>query len=283
MTTGRLILCATPIGNLDDASPRLAQTLREADVVYAEDTRRSGGLLAALGVEADLRSFFVGNERSRSRQLESDLRSGRTVAVVTDAGTPAVSDPGALAVAAARSAGAEVRVVPGPSAVTAAVAGSGMVDGAFVFEGFLPRKGGERGARLAAVAAEQRPVVLFLAPHRIDADLADLAEACGAEREVCVARELTKLYEEWWWGRLGEAAERWAGHDTKGEVTVVVAGAEAPPPDLDEAVRVAEDHLEAGSSPSQAARRAAAETGADRREIYAELLSRRAEGDQTWS
>src|SRR5690606_19057259 len=206
---GRLYLCATPIGNLGDASPRLREGLASADVVYAEDTRRSGKLVSALGIEARLRSFFVGNERRRVSDLEDDLRQGLDVAVITDAGAPAVSDPGTAAVRAARQVGAEVVVVPGPSAVTAAVTGSGLVEGPFVFEAFLARKGRERAAQLAGIAAETRPSVVFLSPHRAVADLGDLAATCGEDREICVARELTKVHEEFRWGTLRQILDWW--------------------------------------------------------------------------
>ena len=174
---GRLFLCATPIGNLEDASPRLARTLREADVIYAEDTRRTAKLLAALGVTGELRSYFVGNERRRTADIAADLAAGRDVALVTDAGSPAVSDPGASAVEAARRVQAEVVVVPGPSAVVAAVMGSGMVDGRFVFEGFLERRGRDRSRQLERIATGDAPTVLFLSPHRAAADAEALAEA----------------------------------------------------------------------------------------------------------
>lgn len=268
---GRLYLCSTPIGNLADASPRLAATLADVDLVYAEDTRRSGNLLNALGVSNELRSFFVGNERARSDDLAADLVEGRTVAVITDAGTPSVSDPGAAAVAVARRVGAEVVVVPGPSAVTAAVAGSGMIEGPFVFDGFLARKGRERSDQMAALAVERRPTVVFVTPHRFAADLADLAESLHPGRRVCVARELTKMHEELWWGTLAEARDRWQSQAARGELTLVIEGAPSPIPDPDDAETLGRSYLEQGLSRSQAARRAAAETGVDRRTIYDRL------------
>lgn len=270
---GRLFLCATPIGNLGDVSDRLKSTLASVDAVFAEDTRRSAKLLNALGVSVPLRSFFTGNEKRRADDIYAELETGRSIAVLTDAGTPGVSDPGALAVAAARRAGAEVVVIPGPSAVTAAVAGSGMVQGPFVFHGFLERKGSGRGRQLAAVAGDERPGVLFLSPHRLAADLADLAEACGPGRPVCVARELTKIHEELWWATLGEAAERWSEEPARGEFTVVVAGAPAPEADLESAVGTAREFVANGLSASQAAREAAAATGASRRQIYDALVN----------
>jgi 16S rRNA (cytidine1402-2'-O)-methyltransferase len=271
--TGLLVLCSTPIGNLGDASPRLAATLAEADLVYAEDTRRARKLLNALGVEATVESFFVGNERRRFDRLGSVLAQGATVALITDAGTPAVSDPGVMAVAAARRVGAEVAVVPGPSAVTAAVAVSGLVAGPFVFAGFLARKGNERSSQLASLATEIRPTVLFLSPHRASADLDALAAAAGDGRQVCVARELTKLHEEVWWGTLEQAALHWSEVAPRGEFTIVVAGAPAPVADPDEGLDLARRYQAEGLSASQAARRAATETGGDRRTIFDALVS----------
>lgn len=271
---GLLYVCATPIGNLGDASPRLAETLAAVDVVYAEDTRRSAALLTALGVSASMRSFFVGNQHRRIADVEADLAAGRSVAVITDGGTPSVSDPGVVAVTAARRAGAEVVVIPGPSAATAAVAGSGMVDGPFVFEGFLPRKGSDRARVLQSIAADTRPTVLFVSPHRARDDMADLAASCSDDREVCVARELTKLHEELWWGTLGEVRDRWRDQGPRGEVTVVVAGATPHAPDPEEARRLARELVDSGMSKSEAAREAAAATGVTKRLIYDDLIKR---------
>ena len=270
--TSTLYVCATPIGNLADASPRLVETLGEVDVVYAEDTRRTGRLLQALGVTADLRSYFVGNELSRSDEIRRHLEAGRDVAVVTDAGSPAVSDPGRTAIEAARAAGARVTVVPGPSAVTAAVSASGMVEDAFVFEGFLARKGRDRAAQLERIATETRPTVLFLSPHRVVTDLAALETACGADRGVFIARELTKLHEELWWGSLGEAVRHWGEREPRGEFTLVVAGAPAAKPNQERAVELARELMDRGMTASQAAREAAASTGVGRRAIYEDLL-----------
>lgn len=269
---GRLYLCATPIGNLEDASPRLSRTLAEVDVVYAEDTRRTAKLLAALGVTAELRSFFVGNERRRVADVAADLATGRDVALVTDAGSPAVSDPGAAAVAAARQVGAEVIVVPGPSAVVAAVMGSGMVQGRFVFEGFLERKGRDRSQQLHRIAASDAPTVLFLSPHRAVADVEALAEACGSDRQVCVARELTKVHEELWWGSLDQLAGRWRDDPPRGEITLVIAGARAVPPDIERGLEMARRLMSEGKTASAAAREAAEATGVPRRQIYDRLV-----------
>jgi 16S rRNA (cytidine1402-2'-O)-methyltransferase len=263
-----LILCATPIGNLGDAPPRLAEALATADVVYAEDTRRTRVLLDALGVTASLRSYFAGNEDRRSAELAERLGAGETLVLVTDAGMPGISDPGISAVRAAQRAGATVSVVPGPSAVTAALAVSGLPADRFVFEGFLPRSGSARRRRLDRLAAEERTTVLFAAPSRLADDLADLTAALGDERAVTVTRELTKLHEEVWQGTLGEAAQRWREVAPRGEFTLVVAGVEAFVPDLATAQRHVEDLVAEGATVSAAVRRVADDTGVSRRELY---------------
>lgn len=270
---GRLYVCATPIGNLGDVSPRLAETLLQVDLVYAEDTRRTAILLSHLGVEVRTRSLFAGNEKARTEELLAELGAGREVALVSDAGTPTVSDPGAEVVRRALEAGIEVRVIPGPSAVTAALAVSGLGGDRFSFEGFLPRKGRERRRRIESMAAEDRPVVLFASPHRLAADLEDLRQVAGDERQVVIARELTKLYEEVWTGTLAQAAERWV-EDVKGEITLVLAPAGAEEPDLEEAVIRAQGLMTEGHSPSDAARQVASELGISRRKIYQALMGR---------
>ncbi len=264
---GTLILCATPIGNLADASPRLGEALGSADVVFAEDTRRARVLLGHLGVDVPVRSYFVGNEADRGDELATRLEEGQRVALITDAGMPGVADPGVSAVLVARRVGATVTVVPGPSAVTAAVAVSGFGADRFVFEGFLPRRGRDRRLRLEQVAGEERTVVLFGSPRRFLEDLVDLSEVCGPERPVCVARELSKRFEEVWWGSISTAIDRWTSIEPRGEFTIVLAPAEKAV-DLDEAIRRARQYVGQGSSRSEAARRAAAETGAPRRSIY---------------
>jgi len=224
--SGVLVLAGAPIGDVRDASPRLAEALRAADVVAAEDTRRLRRLCAGLGIEPPARavSYFEGNEVVRAAELLAALREGARVLLVTDAGMPTVSDPGYRLVAAAAGAGIRVTSVPGPSAVTAALAVSGLPSDRFVFEGFLPRRPGPRRARLAELAAEPRTLVLFEAPHRLAASLADLAAAFGADRPAAVCRELTKTYEEVRRGSIGELAT-WAAGDVRGEITLVVAGA----------------------------------------------------------
>lgn len=274
--TGRLILCATPIGNLGDVSTRLREALAAADVVYAEDTRRSRRLLESLGVSRPLRSFFVGNEQRRAAELSEWLASGATVALVTDAGTPGISDPGLVAVRAALDAGAEVSVVPGPSAVTAALAVSGLPSDRFVFEGFLPRRGSARAERLAELATERRTTVLFAATARVGRDLSDLAAALDPDREIVVARELTKQFEELWRGTLGEGAARWSSDEAaRGEFTLVIGGATAAPPNWAAAVEAAEEAIAAGASMTEAVRQVAMATGLRRRELYERVLESR--------
>jgi 16S rRNA (cytidine1402-2'-O)-methyltransferase len=227
---GVLVLAATPIGRVEDASPRLAVELGTADVVAAEDTRRLRRLAAALGVEVtgSLVSYFDGNEKTRSAQLVEQLRAGRRVLVVTDAGMPTVSDPGYRIVRAAVEAGVAVTAVPGPSAVLTALAVSGLPVDRFCFEGFLPRKAGERARRLDGLAGEPRTMVFFEAPHRAAATLAALADAFGGDRVAACCRELTKTHEEVRRGALSELVE-WAEPGLRGEVTIVVAGAERVP------------------------------------------------------
>lgn len=275
--TGRLVICATPIGNLDDASPRLRETLATADVVFAEDTRRTGKLLERLGVEAELRSFFLGNEQKRSIELRSRLESGETIALVSDAGMPAISDPGVAAVRAARSVDAVISVIPGPSAATSAIAVAGLGGDRFVFEGFLPRSGEDRRRRIETVANDDRPVVLFSAPSRVVKDLADLASEAGRERIVVVARELTKLHEEIWAGTLEDAIAHWTDEVVpRGEFTLVMEPRAEEPPDISAALLVVEGRITAGERLSNAVRDVADETGISRRALYEAALESRA-------
>lgn len=275
---GMLILCASPIGNLADAPPRLAEALGSADVVYAEDTRRARILLGHLRVSRPVRSYFVGNETGRSVELAGRLAAGETVALLTDAGVPGISDPGLSAVRAAVEAGAMVTGVPGPSAVTMAVAVSGLPADRFAFEGFLPRQGRKRAERLSALAGEPRTLVLFCSPGRLAADLADLAAALGGDRPCAVCRELTKLHEEIWRGTLAEAAARWEENPARGEVTLVVGGAPEPGPDLDAALAEVQALVEEGSPLSAACRVVAERRGIRRRALYEAATARRDEG-----
>ena len=245
---GVLVLAATPIGRVEDAPPRLASELATADVVAAEDTRRLRRLTTDLGVEVSGRvvSYFEGNERARTPVLLEALLAGQRVLLVTDAGMPSVSDPGYRLTAAAVEAGVRVSAVPGPSAVLTALAVSGLPVDRFCFEGFLPRKAGERARRLASLAAEERTMVFFEAPHRTEAALAAMAQALGDERPAAVCRELTKTHEEVRRGPLAELAV-WAADGVRGEVTIVVQGAApvaaigAEPADLLAAVALRED------------------------------------------
>lgn len=270
---GRLILCAGPIGNLGDAAPRLGVALRQATLIYAEDTRRARLLLDHLGVTTPVRSYFVGNEAERSVELERRLGAGEVIALLTDAGSPGIADPGLTAVRAAVAAGAEVTAVPGPSAVTMALTVSGEPADRFVFEGFLPRKGKDRSQRIAAVAAELRTTVVFASPERLADDLADLAAAHPRERRCVVARELTKLHEEVWRGTLDEAAAEFAGRDrVRGEITVVLGARAAGIPDMEAAVVATQALIAGGAAPSEAVRRIATERGVSRRALYERVV-----------
>ena len=270
---GKLILCATPIGNLDDAPPRLVATLRDSDVIYAEDTWRARILMDRLDVRGEVRSYFVGNEETRADELRLRLENGETAALITDAGSPTVADPGVTAVRAAVVAGAEVSTVPGPSAVTAAIAVAGMGGDRFAFEGFLPRSGRDRDERLLALSRDPRTSVLFVAPKRLGTDLADLAVACGGERLVVVARELTKLHEEVWRGDLTTAAEVWA-EGGRGEITLVLEGAAEEEVSIEVALEAVDHEIAAGSSLSAAVRSVAESLGVSRRLIYEAALAR---------
>ncbi|MGN6782292.1 MAG: 16S rRNA (cytidine(1402)-2'-O)-methyltransferase [Marmoricola sp.] len=268
---GALVLAGTPIGRPEDASPRLRAELARADVVAAEDTRRLRRLAADLDVEVAGRvtSYFEGNEVARTPQLLEELRAGRRVLLVTDAGMPSVSDPGYRLVAAAVADGMPVTAVPGPSAVLTALAVSGLPVDRFCFEGFLPRKPGERRRRLAELAQERRTTVFFEAPHRTAAALADMAAALGAERPAAVCRELTKTHEEVRRGPLAELAA-WAEEGVRGEVTIVVAGAAEPAPLDDPAALVAlvAAEEEAGTPRKQAIADVARRAGVPKRLVY---------------
>jgi 16S rRNA (cytidine1402-2'-O)-methyltransferase len=238
---GRLEVIATPIGNLGDLSPRARDSLAAADLVAAEDTRRTGQLLAALGLRKPLVSLHAHNERGREGELLERLAAGETVALVSDAGTPLLSDPGFGLVRAAAAAGIPVQCLPGPTAIAAALSIAGIATDRFCFEGFLPARAGERRTRLLALHAEPRTLVFFEAPHRIAEVLADAAAVFGAEREAAVARELTKVFETVHRGTLGGLAAR-ATLDadmSRGEITLVVAGAPDVAPDAEGAPREA--------------------------------------------
>ena len=271
MSGGRLVLVATPIGNLGDLSPRAVEVLGSADAVACEDTRRTGRLLQHAGVTA--RTLLTVNdhtEAAKVRDVLGRLDRGETVAVVTDAGTPGISDPGERLVRAAASAGHVVEVVPGPSALVAGLVASGLPTGRFCFEGFLPRKGSARSERLAALAGERRTIVLYEAPHRVARTLADLAVALGGSRACALARELTKLHEEVWRGTLDAAVDHVALVEPRGEYVVVVDGAPEPEPATDADLR---DELArliaAGMSTRDAASDVADRLDVPRRRAYA--------------
>ena len=269
---GVLVLAGTPIGRVSDASPRLAEELTDADVVAAEDTRRLKRLTSDLGVTLSGRvvSYFEGNETARTPVLLEALLAGQRVLLVTDAGMPSVSDPGYRLVAAAVEAGVLVTAVPGPSAVLTALAVSGLPVDRFCFEGFLPRKAGERSRRLIELLGEQRTMVFFEAPHRTEAALAAMADVWGADRPAAVCRELTKTHEEVRRGGLAELVT-WAAEGVRGEVTIVVQGAPpAPsistdPGDLRAAVQEREDR---GTSRKEAIVEVAKLAGVPKRDVY---------------
>lgn len=267
---GTLYVVATPLGNLGDLSPRAADTLKHVAVVAAEDTRHSKPLLVHAGSHAELISF---HEHSSGRALERILRilkEGRDVALITDAGTPAISDPGVALVAAAREQGIQVVTIPGPTAVAASLAVSGIPGDRYLFLGFLPRKGSDRRRLLSTAASSEWTVVLFEAPNRVTQLLADLIEACGPERHAAVSREMTKVFEETRSGTLQELSEHYAEAPVRGEVTVVISGTgkehvEERSPDPHERAR---NLLAEGLSRKDAAHRLAEETGISRNTAY---------------
>jgi 16S rRNA (cytidine1402-2'-O)-methyltransferase len=269
---GVLVLAATPIGRVADAPPRLAHELGTADVVAAEDTRRLKRLTSELGVEVRGRvvSYFEGNESARTPALLDALLAGERVLLVTDAGMPSVSDPGYRLVAAAVEHDVPVTAVPGPSAVLTALAVSGLPVDRFCFEGFLPRKAGERARRLEGLAAEERTMVFFEAPHRTEAALAAMASALGDDRPAAVCRELTKTHEEVRRGPLAELAA-WAADGVRGEVTIVVAGA-VPGADVasdpDSLLAAVADLESGGSTRKEAIAETARRAGVPKREVY---------------
>ncbi|MCW2810918.1 MAG: rsmI [Friedmanniella sp.] len=270
---GVVVLAGTPIGDTEDASPRLLAELRGADVIAAEDTRRLRRLMERLGIETSARvlSYFEGNEAGRTPELLAALAEGARVVLVTDAGMPSVSDPGYRLVVAAVERGFRVTAVPGPSAVLTALAVSGLPVDRFCFEGFLPRKGGERARRLAELVAEPRTMVFFEAPHRTAETLAAMAEAFGPDRSGAVCRELTKTYEEIRRGPLADLVA-WAAHEVRGEVTLVVAGAAPRTVDLDQAARTVAELVREGLRLKPAVAQVAAEEGLAKNALYERAL-----------
>jgi 16S rRNA (cytidine1402-2'-O)-methyltransferase len=272
--SGVLVLAATPIGDPQDAAPRLALEIAGADVVAAEDTRRLRRLCADLGVtpSGSVVSYHEHNEASRTPELVERLVAGGRVVVVTDAGMPSVSDPGYRLVDAAVTAGVRVTCVPGPSAVLMALAVSGLPVDRFCFEGFLPRKPGERSRVLEALADERRTMVFFEAPHRIDATLLAMAAAFGDGRRAAVCRELTKTYEEVRRGGLAELAA-WAAEGVRGEITVVVAGASPRASSVEDVLRLVRERVEAGQRLKDVCADLAASTGLSKKVLYDRYVS----------
>lgn len=267
-----LYVVSTPIGNLGDLSPRAAETLRSAARILAEDTRRTRVLAAHAGATTPLVSLHEHNEAERVGSVLAWLDAGEDLALVSDAGTPLVSDPGGRLVAAVAASGHRVIPIPGPSAVLAALVGSGLPTERFSFLGFPERKGPERALLLDRVAVSPESVVLFESPQRLVRLLEDLSERCGGDRRVAVGRELTKLHEEWFRGTLGGAAAHFSEHPPRGEVSLVVApvdAAAAEAADVEaEARALARALLEGGSKPSVAAREVAARLALPRNTAY---------------
>ncbi|MGH2813274.1 MAG: 16S rRNA (cytidine(1402)-2'-O)-methyltransferase [Actinomycetota bacterium] len=272
---GKLFVCATPIGNLEDVTLRVLRILGEVDLVAAEDTRRTRKLLTHHGIKARLVAYHDRNERAEAPRLLERLERGENLALVSDAGMPTLSDPGYRLVRACIDAGVPIEVVPGASAVPTALAASGLPADRFVFEGFLPRSPGERRRRLDALAEEDRTMVFFEAPNRLAGTLEEIRSAMG-DRRVAVARELTKQHEEVVRATIGEVLDALEGREVLGEVVIVVQGG-LPTASMDEAVAAAARLLQKGESRSQAAAAAAREFGVKRREVYEALKSYSAE------
>ncbi|HHU09972.1 MAG TPA: 16S rRNA (cytidine(1402)-2'-O)-methyltransferase [Intrasporangiaceae bacterium] len=276
---GVVVLAATPIGRIDDAPPRLAEELARADVIAAEDTRRLQRLLRELdvpnrpGSDRTVLSYHEHNEAARTADLVERLDAGARVVLVTDAGMPSVSDPGYRLVRAAIDAGHRVTAVPGPSAVLTALAVSGLSVDRFCFEGFLPRKAGERRRALAALAREPRTMVFFEAPHRLADSLTDLAAAFGPERSAAVCRELTKTYEEVVRGGLGELAD-WAREGTRGEITLVVSGAGPTHTSAAEQLDEIAERVDSGERLKTVCAEIAAATGLSSKALYDAYVAR---------
>lgn len=275
MTVGKLVLCGTPIGNLEDTSPRVLRVLETADIVACEDTRRTKKLLTHFGLHVkELVVYRDDNERRRAAQLMERIKGGASVVLVSDAGMPGLSDPGYRLVRACVEQGIEVGVVPGPTALVSALAVSGLPPGRFVFEGFLPRKTGDRRRRVAELAAEERTIVVFESPHRIEDSLADLLEGLG-DRPAALVRELTKIYEEVRRGSLSELLQKVKSEPPKGEIVLVVGGAihddkeKLPAAEL---ARRARALMDAGVERKEAMSQVARDTGARRREVFDALI-----------
>lgn len=272
--SGILYLVGTPIGNLGDFSPRAIQTLKEADFIAAEDTRVTLKLLNHFSVKKPMVSYFELNRRERGEQIVARMLAGESCALVTDAGMPAVSDPGEDLVALCHERGIRVCAVPGPAAFVTALALSGLPAGRFTFEGFLSVNKRSRKEHLASLAGEARTMIFYEAPHKLPATLRDLYAALG-DRRIAIVREITKVHEEVLRTTLGQAAGAYADGGLRGEIVLVIEGAEAPAQDavlLEDAVEIARGRMAAGQSASDAARQTARETGLKKGDLYKALL-----------
>jgi 16S rRNA (cytidine1402-2'-O)-methyltransferase len=272
--TGRLFVVATPIGNLADITLRGLRVLGDVDVIAAEDTRTTRKLLAHHGISTPLVSYHEHNESVRTQELLQRLKKGESVALVSEAGTPSISDPGFRLVEGAIAEGIAVEPVPGASAVLAAVVVSGLPSDAFVFEGFLPRRAGERRRRLEALAPEKRTLVIFEAPHRLDGSLQDMLEVLG-DRRAALCRELTKLHEEVRRDTLSNLAASVQRKPVKGELVIVVEGAGETEPDIDAALAETLERVAGGESVREATRAVAEQRGVPRRALYDRVLEER--------
>lgn len=275
MSSGRLILCATPIGNLEDLSQRAIRTLAEASVIACEDTRRTRKLLSHLGISApELVVYNEGNERRRADQMIERITRGEAVVLVSDAGMPGLSDPGYRLVVGCANRGVEIDVIPGPNAAVSALAISGLPPGRFVFEGFLPRKSSERLRHIESLRSEERTLILYESPHRIEACLEDLSEVLG-DRQAALVRELTKLHQEVRRGTLSELARGAVDDPVRGEVVLVIQGAVGsarPHMDRAELARRASELMDAGAQRSEAMKIVARDAGVRKREVFDALL-----------
>lgn len=274
---GALYVVGTPIGNLGDFSPRAREVLGEVDFIAAEDTRVTRGLLTHFDIHKPLISFFEHNKVDRGERILARLAGGESAALVSDAGMPAISDPGETLVAGCAERGIPVYVVPGPTAVISALAVSGLPTGRFTFEGFLSVNKRSRREHLTAVEGEERTMVFYEAPHKLRRTLGDFAKTFGEDRRVAVVRELTKVHEEVWRTTLGEAAARYREQEPRGEYVLVIAGAQPVPREEgaqgpEEAVEIAKGWMEKGVSASEAAKEAAKATGVRKGEIYKLLM-----------
>jgi 16S rRNA (cytidine1402-2'-O)-methyltransferase len=278
---GILYVVATPLGNLRDISARALEVLGQVDLIACEDTRHTAQLFSAYGISRPLVSYFEHNEQERARELTEKLAHGASIALVTDAGTPAISDPGYRLVRAALDAGCVVRSVPGPSAVSAALSIAGLPTDRFTFEGFLPARGGPRRARIRELKRETRTMVFYEAARRLPETLTDLSAEFGPGREAAVVREATKLFEEVVRGSLGDLIGRWKDSPPKGEITLVVAGAREEQKALaDNALGLSlEDLTAAGLEPRQAAKVLARLQGRSSREVYQEAVRARRDSE----